>query len=269
MSVLDRFRGRVAIADVKLDLLRTAYDNDGAFLNRFDPRVVLVWYLCFVVVPWLFYDPRILVGLLLFVSVIAVVSRVSAFLVAVLAFGVVTNLFFIALVAAVLSDPLAAVQALVPYTMKLTIVSVASLAVFSSMSPDNVAKGLLSLGVPRQLTFAIAYGYRMLPVLIEEYHALVNSFRLRSKAPERPGYFRWRYYAYLLGLTMKAFYPMILNVAKRSRVTVEALETRGFSDAMGDEQARAVRLDDLRVGGPDVAFVAGSLAVVAVVATAL
>jgi energy-coupling factor transport system permease protein len=79
---------------------------------------------------------------------------------------------------------------------------------------------MLRLGVPRQLTFAIAYGYRMMPLLVEEYHDLINPFRLRSKVPENRGLLNWRYFCYLLKLSIKAFYPLIFNVAKRARVTV-------------------------------------------------
>jgi hypothetical protein len=99
----------------------------------------------------------------------------------------------------------------------------------------------------------------MMPVLLEEYHDLVNSLRLRNKAPENRGLLRWRYYLYLLKLSIKAFYPMAFNVAKRSRVTVEAMETRGFSHSLGDEDSRELRLGDLEIQPRDVSFVTFSL----------
>ncbi len=239
MTYLDGLRDAASVDAIKTDLLRTAYENEGSFLHRLDPRVLLLWYAVFLFVPWLFYDTRVLLGLLAFVSILAVLSRVSVFLVGVMAFSVASTLASYAVVTAFTGNPVAAVQALLPFTLKLTIISVSSLAVFSSMGPKTLAHGLRSLGVPRQFTFLITYGYRMLPVLFEEYHDLVNSYRLRSAAPDSPGRFRWRHYAYLLKLSMRAFYPMIFNVAKRSRVTVEAMEPEGSLTRSTTRRARS------------------------------
>lgn len=269
MSYLDGLRDAASVDAIKTDLLRTAYENDGSFLHRLDPRVLLLWYFVFLFIPWLFYDTGVLLGLLAFVSVLAVLSRVSLFLVAVMAFSVASTLASYAVVTAFTGDAIAAIQALIPFTLKLTIISVASLAVFSSMGPKTLARGLTSLGIPRQFTFLITYGYRMLPVLFEEYHDLVNSYRLRSVAPNSPGRLRWRHYAYLLKLSMRAFYPMIFNVAKRSRVTVEAMETRGFSHSLHDEASTELQLADLQIRPADVVFFGGSLTIVAAMAFVL
>jgi len=306
----------ISIADIKVDLMRTAYDNDRALLNSFDPRVVLVWTVLFMIVPWLFYDPLPLAILLAAAFALAALSQVSKYLLALLLFGQVTNVgFFVVMVPAMggtiravgylgdntgrVTEALAtldpavfgeswsilagavargvhtatasqsvgidAVGAVVPFFLKLTIISVISLAVFSAMSPQKLSKGMLRLGVPRQLTFAIAYGYRMMPLLVEEYHALVNSFRLRSEVPEETGFLKWRYFYYLLTLSVKAFYPLIFNVAKRARVTVEAMETKGFSRSLGDERSRALRTEGMMVRTRDVSFVFGSLLFVAAV----
>jgi energy-coupling factor transport system permease protein len=306
----------ISIADIKVDLMRTAYDNDRALLNTFDPRVVLLWSVLFMIVPWLFYDPLPLAILLAAAFVLAALSQVSKYLLALLLVGQVTNIGFFVVVVPVVggvmrafdylgdnagrlldgvvaADPgvvleagsivltaagrgihtattsqevgIDAVGAVIPFFLKLTIISVISLAVFSAMSPRKLSKGMLRLGVPRQLTFAIAYGYRMMPLLVEEYHGLVNSFRLRSKVPENPGLLRWRYYYYLLKLSVKAFYPLIFNVAKRARVTVEAMETRGFSRSLGDPESRALRTGGMMIRTRDVSFVFGSLLFVAAV----
>ncbi|MFC6872503.1 energy-coupling factor transporter transmembrane component T family protein [Halobellus marinus] len=309
MKYLDAFSD-ISVADVKIDLMRTAYDNERALLNTFDPRVVLLWTVLFMVVPWLFYDTLPLAVMLGAAFVLAALSQVSKYLLALLLFGQLTNIgFFVVVVplmggflraigylganvgritdAAVALDldvfaeagtivatatgrgihtamtsqevGIDAVGAVIPFFLKLTIISVISLAVFSAMSPQKISKGMLRLGVPRQLTFAIAYGYRMMPLLVEEYHALVNSFRLRSSVPEKTGVLKWRYFYYLLKLSIKAFYPLIFNVAKRARVTVEAMETKGFSRSLDDSESRALRTSDMTIRPRDVSFVSGSL----------
>lgn len=261
-----QFREALSVEALKRDLLKTAYDNEGTVFDRLDPRVLLAWYLAMVVVPWLFFDMRILGGLLAFVSVLAVVSRVSKYLIGLLAFGVVTNVVLYAFVTGLMGGSfVGSAVALLPYTTKLAIVSVTSIAVFSGMSPKNISRAFMSVGVPRQFTFAISYGYRILPVLVEEYHQTVNAHRLRNSGPSAPGLFRWRHYAYLIKLSVTAFYPVIFDVAKRSRVTVEALESRGFSHSLDDQRSRELQLGDLRVRRFDVAFLLGSALVVAAV----
>ncbi len=279
MGYFDAIRD-ITIADIKLDLMRTAYDNEDALLNKFDPRIVIIWSAIFVIVPWFFYEPEPLFAMLIAALLLAYLSQTSIYLLALLIWGSLSNIGFIVIVSSVVqwwqggSGGIrgAVVEnsvALLPFTMKLTVISVVSLAAFSAMSPKKLAKGLLSLGVPRPFTFAIAYGYRMLPVLVEEYHDLVNSLRLRNKAPESSGLLRWRYYLYLLKLSIKAFYPMAFNVAKRSRVTVEAMETQGFSHSLGDEASRKLRLGDLQILPRDVTFMLVSLLFVVVVAVFL
>lgn len=304
----------ISVADVKVDLMRTAYDNEDALLNTFDPRVVLLWTVLFMIVPWLFYDPLPLAILLAAAFVLAALSQVSKYLLALLLFGQLTNVgFFVVVVplmggllraAAYLGDDgqrvteaalamdadvfaeafaivaaatgegidtaltsqevgFDAVGAVLPFFLKLTIISVVSLAVFSAMSPRKISKGMLRLGVPRPLTFAIAYGYRMMPLLVEEYHALINSIRLRSEVPEEKGFLKWRYFYYLLRISVRAFYPLIFNVAKRARVTVEAMETKGFSRSLDDPESRELRTENMLIRTRDVSFVFGSLLFVA------
>lgn len=313
MSYIDSLTD-ISIADIKVDLMRTAYDNDRALLNTFDPRVVLLWSVLFMIVPWLFYDTAPLLVLLTMAFVLAALSQVSKYLLALLIIGQVTNLGFFVVLVPIMGgmieafayvganasrvfngilalDPavigevfgivtvaasqgiqtaltsqevgIDAVGAVIPFFLKLTIISVISLAVFSAMSPKKISRGLLSLGVPRQLTFGITYGYRMMPLLVEEYHALINSLRLRSKAPENKGLLRWRYYKYLLVLSARGFYPLIFNVAKRARVTVEAMETKGFSYSLGDKRSQQLRTGDMLLAPRDVSFVFGSLLLVA------
>ena len=279
MGYLDALRN-ITIADIKVDLMRTAYDNDDALLNRFDPRIVIIWSAIFVIVPWFFYEPEPLFVMLVGSLLLAYLSKTSIYLLGLLIWGSLSNIGFIVILSSVVywwqggtGGLRGAVVdnsvALLPFTMKLTVISIVSLAAFSAMSPKKLAKGMLGLGIPRPLTFAIAYGYRMMPVLLEEYHDLVNSLRLRNKAPENRGLLRWRYYLYLLKLSIKAFYPMAFNVAKRSRVTVEAMETKGFSHSLGNEDSRKLRLGDLEILPQDVTFMFVSLLFVVVVAVFL
>ncbi len=244
--------------------MRVAHADDDAFLNRLDPRVLLGWYVLFTALPWAFYDNLVLASMLAFTLVLVVISRVNRVLLALLGFGMVSNLgFYALLVWATGGDPGSAVVSLIPYNLKMAVISLASVAVFTTISPTRLSQALLSVRVPRKYTFGLAYGYRMLPVLLEEYRDIVHSIRLRSRPPDTRGLLGWRHWLHLLRIGVRAFYPLIFDVAKRSRVTVEAMETRGFSQSLADPDSRRLRLAGLGTTSRDWAFLGVSAVFVA------
>ena len=84
------------------------------------------------------------------------------------------------------------------------------------------------MGFPAQFSFSVAYGYRILPTLLEEFQQIILSYRLRGKAPDKNGIFYWRKISYFLIVFIRSFYPLILNTAKRSRTTVGGAGDEGF-----------------------------------------
>ena len=57
---------------------------------------------------------------------------------------------------------------------------------------------------------------------------------------------------------------MILNTAKRIRSTVEALETRGFTQSMENSKSKDLKLSYMKIGVHDYAFVAFSTCLIAI-----
>lgn len=57
-------------------------------------------------------------------------------------------------------------------------------------------------------------------------------------------------------MSVLAFYPMMLNTAKRTRTTVEALEVRGFSYTLENNIAKKLKLDYLKLTKYDGQFIA-------------
>ena len=100
MGYLDAIRD-ITIADIKVDLMRTAYDNEDALLNKFDPRVVLIWSAVFVIVPWFFYEPAPLFAMLVASLLLAYLSQTSIYLLGLLIWGSLSNIGFIVLVSSV------------------------------------------------------------------------------------------------------------------------------------------------------------------------
>jgi len=138
--------------------------------------------------------------------------------------------------------------------LKVLAVSLASISIFSTMEPDRLCDGLLAMGLPDQFAFGLSYGYRMIPVFLEEYQNIFNAYRLRGKGPAKAGFLHWRRLAYFLKLMVLAFYPMVLNTAKRTRTTVEGLEIKGYTYAINHPEVKKLKLQHLNVGSQDVLF---------------
>jgi energy-coupling factor transport system permease protein len=249
-------RKRISVEYVKTEILKTAYGNRDTIIAKLDPRVLLIWYVVFALAPWFFYNRTILIGFCVLTAVVTALSRVSGLILFMLAFGVIGDVVGWGVSSLLFGGDLSVFWSLTTLILKLLSISLASIAVFSSMDPDRFSDALLSLGVPDQLAFGISYGYRMVPVLIGEYHNIVNAYRLRGKEPDKPGFLYWRMIVYSLRLIVRAFYPMILNTAKRMRTTVEGLEIKGYTYALEHPEAKRLKLACLHVQADDVLFLA-------------
>ena len=107
--------------------------------------------------------------------------------------------------------------------------------------------------------------YKAARMLMEEFQNVLLSYRLRGNPPEHqnfPG--KVRYLIYQVKIIMQSFYPLMLNTAKRSRTTVEALELRGYRYAAVNKEVKKLKLSSLKVGYNDLMFLAISLLFVAV-----
>lgn len=259
------FWEKFSVERIKVELLRTAYGQSMTFLSRFDPRIMIAWYSFFAIAPWFIHNKVVLLGLLLAVAVLTYSSKPSVLVLIVLAIGLISDAAYMLVVSLMFGGGLAAAWALSTLTLKLLVIALASIAVFSSMDPERLSDGLLSIGAPAQFSFGVAYGFRMLPILIEEYNNILYSYRLRGKSPDKKGFLGWRMLVYSFKLSVVAFYPLILNTAKRTRTTVEALEIKGFTYAMHDPKVKKLKLSYLKIRRRDIVFLALSALYIAAV----
>ena len=156
-------------------------------------------------------------------------AKVSPLILGVLGLGLLGEMFILFLISLIFGGGLETVLPMFWLSIKLGGISLASVAVFTSLNPEKFSDALLRLGFPAQFSFSVAYGYRILPTLLEEFQQIILSYRLRGKAPVKSGLLYWRKIMYFLIVFIRSFYPLILNTAKRSRTTVEALEVKGFT----------------------------------------
>ena len=92
-------------------------------------------------------------------------------------------------------------------------------------------------------------------MLMEEFQSILLSFRLRGNPPAHETLTgKVRYLCYQVQLIVHAFYPLMLNTAKRSRTTVEALELKGYRYAAVNKEVRKIKLSTLKMEYRDLLF---------------
>ena len=250
-NILDKF----SIDFLRNQVLKNAYGNDDTVIAKLDPRVLLVWYLFFGLVPWFLNDVVLLLGLFLFVAVTTKAARIAPLVLFLFCLGVFSQTGYLFIVALFFGGNTQTIAPLLVMTLKVAVVSLASITVFSGLDPDRLANGLIWFGCPEQLSFSISFAYRILPVLMDEFQNILLSCRLRGNPPTRKGFFgKIVWLGYQVKLVIQSFYPLMLNTAKRSRTTVEALELKGYRYSLKNPEVKKIKLAMLRITRGDIIF---------------
>lgn len=260
-NILDKF----SMDFLRNQVLKNAYGNDDTIIAARDPRILLVWYLFFGLVPWFVNDLPFLLGCFVLVTVTTLLARVAGLVLLLFGVGVFTQTGYLLVATLIFGGDASAIAPLFVLTLKVATVSLASVTVFSGLDPDRLSNGLMWFGCPERLSFSISYAYRMLPMLMEEFQNVLLSYRLRGNPPAHDTFAgKIRYLIYQVKIIIHAFYPLMLNTAKRSRTTVEALEIKGYRYAAVNKEVRKMKLSSLKVTYDDMIFLAISFLWVAV-----
>ena len=260
-NILDKF----SIDFLRNQVLKNAYGNDDTVIARLDPRILLVWYLFFGLVPWFVNNLWFLMACFLLVLVTTVLARVAGLVLLLFAVGVFTQTGYLLVVSFLFGGGASTIVPLLILTLKVATCSLASVTVFSGLDPDRLSNGLMWYGCPERLSFSISYAYRILPMLMEEFQNILLSFRMRGNPPAHERFWgKVKYLFYQVKVVMHAFYPLMLNTAKRSRTTVEALEIKGYRYAAVNKAVKKMKLATLKVTYNDLLFLAISFLWIAV-----
>ena len=247
-------------------VLKNAYGNDDTFIAALDPRLLFIWYVFFALVPWFVDDLIFLLGCFILVAVTTVMAKVAGLVLLLFGVGVFSQTGYLFLASLLFGGNGETVAPLLVLTLKVATVSLASITVFSGLDPDRLSNGLMWYGCPEKLSFSISYAYRMLPMLMEEFQNVLLSYRLRGDAPDSSTLTgKIRYLIYQIKVIIHSFYPLMLNTAKRSRTTVEALELKGYRYAAVNKEVKKMKLAALKITCDDLLFLAISFLWVAVV----
>lgn len=254
MEITKKLQGFISVEQLKIEVLNAAYGNTDTVIANLDSRTIFAWYLFYALFPWLTHSWIVLAGMFLMLAATVYLARVSYLLLFLFTIGILGQGGMVLGVSLFFGGDLSAILPILLFETKLAIISLAGLIAFSTMEPEKLSDGLLKIGVPGQVSFSISYGYRMLPTLIEEYHHVFMSFRLRGKAPEKNGIFYWRSVIYFMKLIVKSFYPLMLSSAKRARTTVESLESRGSLISFNNPEVKKVKLAHMKFSYKDGLF---------------
>lgn len=251
-NLLDKF----SIDFLRNQVLKNAYGNDDTIIASLDPRTLLCWYIFFGIVPWFLNDVILLLGLFIFVVITTKLAKIAPLVLFLFCLGVFSQTGYLFIVALFFGGNLSTISPLLMMTLKVAVSSLASITVFSGLNPDRLATGLLYFGCPDQLSFSISYAFRILPILMEEFQNILLSYRLRGLAPEKDGLIgKLKYFIYQIKIIVMSFYPLMLNTAKRSRTTVEALELKGYRYANENKIIRKNKLKSLKLDRNDFYFI--------------
>ena len=260
-NILDKF----SIDFLRNQVLKNAYGNDDTVIARLDPRILLVWYLFFGLVPWFVNNLWFLMACFLLVLITTVLARVAGLVLLLFAVGVFTQTGYLLVVSFLFGGDASTIVPLLILTLKVATCSLASVTVFSGLDPDRLSNGLMWYGCPERLSFSISYAYRILPMLMEEFQNILLSFRMRGNPPAHERFWgKVKYLFYQVKVVMHAFYPLMLNTAKRSRTTVEALEIKGYRYAAVNKAVKKMKLSTLNITYNDLLFLAISFLWIAV-----
>lgn len=246
---------KLSIDFLRNQVLKNAYGNNDTVIAALDPRILLLWYLFFGLVPWFMDNVTLLLGMFFLVAVTTRLAKIAPLVLFLFCLGVFSQTGYLLIISLFFGGNGETVLPLLIMTLKVAVVSLASVTVFSGLDPDRLANGLEWFGCPERFSFSISFGYRMLPILMEEFQNILLSYRLRGNAPRKEGIGgKVKWLVYQVKVIIMAFYPLMLNTAKRSRTTVEALEIKGYRYASQNMAVKRIRLASLRLGRKDFYF---------------
>ena len=252
-SILDK----LSIDFLRNQVLKNAYGNNDTLIAAMDPRMLLVWYLFFGLVPWFVNSVPFLLGCFALVAVTTWMAHVAGLVLLLFGVGVFAQTGYLFLATLLFGGDASAILPLLVLTLKVATVSLASITIFSGLDPDKLANGLMWYGCPERLSFSISYAYRMLPLLMEEFQNVLLSYRLRGNPPAHDTFAgKVRYLVYQIQVVIRAFYPLMLNTAKRSRTTVEVLEIKGYRYAAVNKEVKRIKLASMHLTNNDLLFAA-------------
>ena len=120
-NILDKF----SMDFLRNQVLKNAYGNDDTPIAALDPRVLLVWYLFFGLVPWFVNDLPFLLGCFVLVTITTLLAKVAGLVLFLFGLGVFSQTGYLFLVTLLFGGNASAVAPLLVLTLKVATISLA------------------------------------------------------------------------------------------------------------------------------------------------
>ena len=78
----------ISMDNIKNQVMKNAYGNTDTPIAKIDPRVLMVWYLFFAIVPWFVNDVIFLLGAFFLVLLTTIQAKVTTLVIFLFALGV-------------------------------------------------------------------------------------------------------------------------------------------------------------------------------------
>lgn len=118
-NVLDKF----SMDFLRNQVLKNAYGNDDTVIAVRDPRILLVWYLFFGLVPWFINDIPFLLGCFLFVMATTILAKVAGLVLFLFAVGVFSQTGYLLIATWIFGGDASAIAPLLVLTLKVATIS--------------------------------------------------------------------------------------------------------------------------------------------------
>lgn len=246
---------------MRVPLLFTEKDT---FLHRRDPRIKLVLFAVVIVFlytapSWQWMLAATVVGLAL--SIVARVPPLALLVLWLLQLPNFVGLVIVPLWRGLAAGDFAAVGGDLEFGMRLGFAWSAalflSLALLSTMSPDQLTDGMRGLRVPEPLCFLVGYAFLLMYASLADIFRTVDAMKIKGielsfRRPMRA-----------FGNATKLFIPAIIIMARRAGTMMSTLQLRGFSF-----QQRRPTATLTRIGAADIGLLATALVLYTAVALA-
>jgi len=212
-----------------------AYVEGDTFLHRLDPRVKLFLLVVMVVLPLLFIDVVYLFSLVLAISLLAAISRISFQVVFNFIKPVLALFVFMLIIQGLWGvEPLYSLGVFTYYTdgfllglamvFRMLSMVITAAIVISTTEPADLVVGMRSLGMPHKVAFMILTAFRFVPTLMSRAMLIQDAQKARGlKAGEEAGNFIKRVLAFLPVLI-----PLYISALELANKLSLAMEARGF-----------------------------------------
>lgn len=141
-NILDKFK----MDFLRNQVLKNAYGNDDTVIAVRDPRILLIWYLFFGIVPWFANNLVFLLGCFILVMFTTIFAKVAGLVLFLFGIGVFSQTGYLLIVTLIFGGDTSAITPLLILTLKVATVSLASVTVFSGLDPDRLSNGLMWFG---------------------------------------------------------------------------------------------------------------------------